>query len=182
MDPKGYFKILQKEIFAQSVEKQDWYKAVEEWDFLHKEDSADGKCICGHDVKYDYWIENKLNNEVTHVGSCCIIKFMGYNKELVYRVKCTKADRQILPKCLHCGKRTHNIDTNLHCKCEVPYAFAQRMKNYYNIVNLINMDKLNKTEKEFVEISVKKRVEKDQKLSDKQRAWLLRIMEKNRKV
>lgn len=75
-------------LFKLSKEQEDFNKARLEWVYRGLEDNeyCDASCeLCGHeDIRYEYTIVNKLNNNVMVVGSECIKKFTDDFKDEFY--------------------------------------------------------------------------------------------------
>ncbi len=114
MSRNGYFENLQREILALSQEKE-WDRACLEWMLERMSLSQAGECICKHSVRYDFWIRNVENNNLTHVGSSCIRQFMKGNSALVEDVEQAERDwgKQV---CRWCNRRTKD-DSGYHMVC-----------------------------------------------------------------
>jgi len=56
---------------------------MDEWDIFQINDlgNVSGNCLCGHDIRYEYLIKNKVNSAETIIGSCCVTK-IGLKLEL----------------------------------------------------------------------------------------------------
>lgn len=53
---------------------KNWEKTCLEWKYI-KSWESENHCICEHEIKYNYEIENKFTKERTIVGSKCIKQF-----------------------------------------------------------------------------------------------------------
>lgn len=126
MSASGHHLILREEIFRLSEEKQDWEAASREWELTNVAFTQTGKCICTHDVKWDFWIRNILNKTETHVGSECINHFLNKTltdeaNEQQKNLKRKLMGKGELYKCDECGGPTSKKDysgTPLHKKCD----------------------------------------------------------------
>lgn len=65
-----------------SLNKFDFFEAKKEWMYagLFDNDNANFHCqLCGHpEIRYEYTIRNRFNNNEMIVGSSCIIKFIDH--------------------------------------------------------------------------------------------------------
>ena len=68
-----------------SEDKNNFFKAKKEWVYvgLFDNEEADFDCqLCGHkEIRYEYTIKNKLNQNEMIVGSSCITKFIDHMAE-----------------------------------------------------------------------------------------------------
>jgi hypothetical protein len=103
---------LKQEIFSLSNEKDDWDKACEEWWLIYVSKSESRKCICGHNITMEFWIENEQNDNKAYVGSECIRHFTG-NKQMVNDAESAKknlerklAGKSEIGKCSVCNRST----------------------------------------------------------------------------
>lgn len=80
-----WMKRARKNLLEMSVEEDDFQKARKEWLYVGLEDNenCDAKCeLCDHEqIRYEYIIKNKLNNNTIIVGSDCIGKFTNDFKD-----------------------------------------------------------------------------------------------------
>ncbi|PEZ18648.1 hypothetical protein CN337_20455 [Bacillus anthracis] len=102
-----------KNLFEMSVEKGDFEKARQEWFYKGLEDNeyCDAKCeLCDHEqIRYEYLIKNKLNNNTMVVGSDCIGKFTNdfktdfydMNGNLVNKKRLKDDQKEYLKDLLH---------------------------------------------------------------------------------
>ncbi|MDA2124295.1 hypothetical protein PDM82_25705 [Bacillus cereus] len=85
-----WMKRARKNLLEMSVEKKDFQKARKEWVYIGLEDNedCDAKCeLCNHEeIRYEYTIKNKLNNNTMVVGSDCIGKFTDDFKTEFYDI------------------------------------------------------------------------------------------------
>tara|TARA_Y100001973_G_C5187856_1_gene329023 strand:+ start:116 stop:775 length:660 start_codon:yes stop_codon:yes gene_type:complete len=54
---------------------QQYPKLIKEWDYVNMRDGPGGMCICGHDIRYEFFIKNKHTGAQLIVGSQCIKQF-----------------------------------------------------------------------------------------------------------
>uniref|UniRef100_A0A6C0EE69 Uncharacterized protein n=1 Tax=viral metagenome TaxID=1070528 RepID=A0A6C0EE69_9ZZZZ len=60
-------------------------ECIKEWKFF-KRIINETYCICGHDILYNYYIKNIINDNKLIVGSTCIKQFMKNNEELIQSI------------------------------------------------------------------------------------------------
>ena len=94
---------------------QNVVEILEQWRPDRVEDTGDygsEQCICGHDIRYKYYIMNKKNNQEMFVGSHCIHKFTKFEPEFDHASKISKRRQKHTKKekCLRCAYTT--------CKCD----------------------------------------------------------------
>ncbi|KLA04841.1 hypothetical protein B4086_5799 [Bacillus cereus] len=103
-----------KNLYKKSVEQSDFQKAREEWAYEGLEDNQDciAECeLCNHEeIRYEYIIVNRLNNNTMIVGSECIKKFTDDFQEDFYDVhgNLVKESRLLKDKALHLRKILHD--------------------------------------------------------------------------
>ncbi|PDZ39471.1 hypothetical protein CON18_14650 [Bacillus cereus] len=110
---KDWIKRAKKNLLKKSVEKEDFPKARKEWQYKGLEDNeyCEAECeLCNHEeIRYEYIIKNKLNNNIMIVGSKCIQKFTDDFKtdffdtegNLVNEQRLTKDKKAYLKEVLH---------------------------------------------------------------------------------
>ena len=176
---------LREKIFELSEEKKDWIKACMEWEIhprIHSPSKTiTGKCICTHDIEWDYWIFNHENGNETHVGSKCIFQFMKENDQLILDMKAAKLRYGKKP-CLGCGKLTR-VKDQLHKRCVKIYnerlERKEREKKYSNIMDRISARHLSTIEVNFITESVYNAIMSGKQLSRKQSNWLDAILSRH---
>jgi hypothetical protein len=62
--------------------KEKTIECIREWKF-YKRIKNETYCICGHDILYNYYIKNIINENKLIVGSTCIKQFMKNNENLI---------------------------------------------------------------------------------------------------
>lgn len=198
MNTGAQFERLKTEILARSVEKQDWNKAIQEWKFVRL---VPGKsaCLCKTDIDYCYIVKNKTSAEEVIIGSTCIKRFCTSHAELVEAADIA-AYQAVRTICQTCGKWTkHQGECGL-CKRkkiqiaekakreearrqererrvrEAEAAALARVERWEKIKAAIDFDSLSPAEDAFVVMSVRRCVTRGTLLSEKQKAWLRRII------
>jgi hypothetical protein len=78
------------------------------------------KCICDHDIKYNYEYKHKTNDDYIILGSCCIKKFSTVYKE---QRKCIDCDKKIRKnddnRCKQCREEEEERLLKIEkCKCK----------------------------------------------------------------
>lgn len=118
-----FLRRLSAHIFELSNEKNDWAAACAEWVFTDRENLGpdSDNCPCGQYITYRYWIENKLNSNVTYVGSECVHKFIESEdlRHDVHEADLASKRKPSIP-CEICGKpvyRSVSGDRKTHVKC-----------------------------------------------------------------
>jgi hypothetical protein len=76
----GYLPRIKRTLFPLSHERNDFRKAISEWDYTGKYRSNDDCCagcgLCGHPgLRYEFEIRNRCTGATLFVGSECIKKF-----------------------------------------------------------------------------------------------------------
>jgi hypothetical protein len=88
--------LLPSKIINLSISK-NWDDAKREWS-IKEVFIQNNNCLCGHEIKENILIENKLNGNKAIIGNCCINKFFEnkkYNKVFKALLK-KKINRLIL--------------------------------------------------------------------------------------
>ena len=117
MERPNTHQIFKKFILIDSVEKEDYKKALDEWEFtdLYDRGEVDGMCICTHPIRYEYTITNKINKNELIVGSICVQQVKKQNKRLrdeMIRLEYNQAAeklKKLRRRCETCNK-LFNID------------------------------------------------------------------------
>ncbi|MBE7129912.1 hypothetical protein [Bacillus mycoides] len=119
-----WMKRAKKNLFEKSEEKEDFPKARKEWQYKGLEDNeyCEAECeLCSHEeIRYEYIIKNKLNNNIMVVGSKCIQKFTDdfktdfYDTEgnLVNEKRLTRDKKEYLKDILHKALDKRLADSN----------------------------------------------------------------------
>lgn len=69
---------------------------VDDWDYYgdcYTLDEVSEKCVCGHDIKIVFIIENKKQEKKEKVGSVCIENFKNYNNDLYNKLEAANKKR-----------------------------------------------------------------------------------------
>ena len=197
MNPK--FERLKIEILKLSEEKHSYEKAVLEWRLIKiAVPSCVEFCLCTTKIETNFVIKNVLNGTEVVVGSVCVKRFMYRNVQLVKDVVRAEYEHVRRP-CDRCKKWTKHPDICKKCEKELDkdakeYAAREilleqereqqiemkrqmllRTEKWEKLKSMIP-DKLNSVEYKFVYESVHGCIMRDKKLSDKQRAWLRKIV------
>lgn len=80
-------KNLKNRIIASST-ATTWEEAKTEWylsEIVNQPLHKPAYCLCGHKIFVVNSMHNVKNNNITHVGSCCVKKFMGWRPNLIVR-------------------------------------------------------------------------------------------------
>ena len=112
-----------------------WDETSLEWE-EYDDEECDSYCPCGVIIGTKYYISNKYNNQITHVGSVCINNFK--NDVLTNAIKKRKARI----------KKRNDISKKGRC-VKVKYLYPVNNKQLYEIIDTdINLQKLLNTVKE----------------------------------
>lgn len=197
MNPK--FDRLIIEILERSEEKRVFKKAVLEWKYIRIAKPSHAQfCLCSQKIEKDFVIKNVLNGTEAVVGSVCVNRFMYHNVQLVKDVVRAEYEHVRRP-CNSCKTWTKHPDICKKCERELDkdaeeYAAREilleqereqqiererqmrmRTEKWEKLKSVIP-DKLNDVERSFIFESVHGCIMRDKKLSDKQRAWLRKIL------
>ena len=75
---------LHQHIISLSYSK-DFNIARTEWDLIHVEISEEwDQCPCGHDIKEQCYIRNRITGNETYVGNVCINRFMSIDTSTLF--------------------------------------------------------------------------------------------------
>ncbi|MEH6891166.1 hypothetical protein V7024_15965 [Bacillus sp. JJ864] len=169
-----------KNLFEKSKEKEDFQKARQEWQYKGLEDNeyCEAECeLCNHEeIRYEYIIKNKLNNNIMVVGSECIKKFTDdfktdfYDIEgnLVSEKRLTKDKKEYLKNILHeaLDKRLANSNSNFYKSIAEKIKkdgklTPKQLKCLHNFYPTLD-DMGKRAFKSVVKVSLKKDKEKEQ--------------------
>lgn len=85
MAKTGWLERAKSNLLPLSEDKNNFFEAKREWIYvgLFDNEEADFDCqLCGHkEIRYEYTIKNKLNQNKMIVGSSCITKFIEHMAE-----------------------------------------------------------------------------------------------------
>ncbi|EOA3415413.1 hypothetical protein FAD87_RS14490 [Enterococcus hirae] len=85
MTKTGWLEHAKSNLLPLSEDKNNFFKAKKEWIYvgLFDNEEADFDCqLCGHkEIRYEYTIINKMNQNKMIVGSSCITKFIEHMAE-----------------------------------------------------------------------------------------------------
>ena len=196
------FERLKIEILERSEEKRVFEKAVLEWKYIRIVKPSHAQfCLCSQKIEKDFVIKNVLNGTEAVVGSVCVNRFMYHNVQLVKDVVRAEYEHVCRP-CNRCKEWTKHPDICKKCEkyekeldkdaeayaarellleqeriqqIEMKRQLILRTEKWEKLKSMIP-DKLNSVEWEFVYESVHGCIMRNKKLSDKQRAWLRRIV------
>ena len=82
-------------------------------------------CLCGHDIKNNFYIQHKLTKEIFIVGSCCIKKWLPKENQKKTCSECGERHRnRIVDLCNSCRPRCSKcsgyVKAVVHCaKCKI---------------------------------------------------------------
>lgn len=97
-----WLKRAKENLFEKSEEQENFQKARQEWLYKGLEDNeyCEAECeLCNHEeIRYEYIIKNKLNNNILVVGSECIKKFTDDFKTDFYDVEGNLVNEKRLKK------------------------------------------------------------------------------------
>jgi hypothetical protein len=189
----SHHQILRKEVLALSSEKKHWHLAVREWELIDVKKTNTGRCICGHDVAWDFWIRNIKTMNATHVGSECI-KHFEENPELCKDAEMRQKNlkrkyegKDPVGPCFICGKNTRiMVDTYFcHAKCKKQFKENAKKKEWlknasllqYALENIPPADQIDDRDAHFFE-SIKRQHDDQQGMSDKQAYVVKKILAK----
>lgn len=134
----GWLRRAKENLFKKSEEKKDFQKARQEWLYKGLEDNeyCEAECeLCNHEeIRYEYTIKNKLNNNIMVVGSECIKKFTDDFKTDFYDIDGNLVNEKRLSK-----------DKNEYFKRILTEALDRRLENsnntfYKDIAEIIKKD------------------------------------------
>jgi hypothetical protein len=119
-----------------SILMQNWKKTSEEWYMtMNFEDCVD-YCVCGHDIRYNFHIQNIYTDEYAIVGSRCIEHFK--NESLI----------DVMYDKLKMLKKISKLKSNNFNKRDSPYtvdvSYIRPKGEIYHIYKFINNDEAKK--------------------------------------
>src|ERR1051326_1862766 len=77
---------LRKEILARSV-PDDWFNAKREWELTRvffSPPGHPGTCLCGHPIRENCVLTNRLSGIEVTVGNVCVNQFLGLDSEELF--------------------------------------------------------------------------------------------------
>ncbi|MDO4228085.1 hypothetical protein [Neisseria sp.] len=109
----------------------NWLEAKMEWKLLHVYEATEPeRCLCGHFPIIELCIlQNKLNDNKTTVGNCCVKKFVGLPSHLIFEgIKRVTKDRgkALNEACIRYGYEHNWIN-------DWEYKFCYDTKNKRNL-------------------------------------------------
>lgn len=132
-------KRLMREIIDLSVAK-NWGDAKREWDYLYIVDNLDmDNCLCGVEIRYLHYIQNRLNKKITFVGSKCIEQFgnefltgsSGICERLARKMRLTEA------QVLLCRERDYLDDYQyeFYLDCRLKRVLTENQERLFNKIH-----------------------------------------------
>lgn len=111
-----WLKTAKDNLFQKSVEKKDFIKALSEFQYINVEDNENSDFTCElcqqPNIRYEYLVKNKINDNTLKVGSECIKKFIGeLDKENIYLLD--ENDNKVTIKRLESDKKEYFKDITL---------------------------------------------------------------------